>query len=137
MAYETFSRTGSGWKISRDPAALPAQQWRIVHEQWGTYFFATHDEARDEAFRIAFEKMKKILGNNKEELMTATILGKELLPKLNQLIELLADCDPVTRQKLLELAVAKHVMTVTEKREQQEHIINGITKHVRQIIGEY
>jgi hypothetical protein len=131
MAYKTFSRTGSGWEISHDPGAVPTRQWRIVHEQWGTYFFATHDEARDEAFRITFEKTKGMLGLVEED--------KEPLSKLSQLIMLLADCDPVTRQKVLEMALAKHVITVTETvgREKRDFVIDSIVKHVRQFIGDY
>jgi hypothetical protein len=59
MGYQLYSCTGSGWSISHDADAPPAKQWRIDHEHWGTYFFATHDEARDEAFRIAFENMHR------------------------------------------------------------------------------
>jgi hypothetical protein len=56
MSYRTVSHTGSGWEISHDPGAPSGEQWRIRHAQWGTKFFDSHDQARDEAFRIAFEK---------------------------------------------------------------------------------
>ena len=61
--YKTFSRTGSGWEIANDLEAPLARQWRIKHEEWGTFYFPSHELARDEAFRIAFENMRETVKN--------------------------------------------------------------------------
>jgi hypothetical protein len=61
MSYKTVSYTSSGWEISNDPLAPCDKQWRIQHAQWGTKFFPSRDEARDAAFRIAFEKARELM----------------------------------------------------------------------------
>jgi hypothetical protein len=43
MGYQLYSRASSGWRISNNPDALPARQWRIEHDQWGMHYFPTHD----------------------------------------------------------------------------------------------
>ena len=59
MPYKYVSQTSSGWEISQDPDALRNKRWRVKHVAWGTKYFATHDEARDECFRISIEKMRE------------------------------------------------------------------------------
>lgn len=44
MTYKYYSQTASGWTIETDPNVKPEKRWRAVHPEFGTKYFAEHDE---------------------------------------------------------------------------------------------
>ena len=63
-----------------------------------------------------------------------TTLGLEMVPMLKRLRDVLNDYDQLTQQKMLELALANHVMRVGRNREEKQFVIDSVAKHVRQIV---
>ena len=65
--------------------------------------------------------------------MTTTELDVDLLPKLARLTAFLDDYDPVTQQKLLELASARHAMSAGSM---SGVVAAGMHKHINQILNQ-
>jgi hypothetical protein len=64
--------------------------------------------------------------------MTTTKLDVDLLPKLERLTAILDDHDPVTQQKLLELASARYAMRAGSM---SGVVVAGMHKHINQILN--
>jgi hypothetical protein len=60
-----------------------------------------------------------------------TTLDEALFPILEQVTAVLSDYDPVTQQKILELATVRHVMRA---REHARFVATSMHKHVTQLI---
>jgi hypothetical protein len=65
--------------------------------------------------------------------MTTTKLDVDLLPKLERITAILDDYDPVTQQKLLELASVRYAMRAGSM---SGVVVAGMHKHINQILNQ-
>lgn len=59
--YAYFSNTSSGWTISTNPNASKEKRWRAIHPQFGTKYFAEHDDILKFTLENMREHLKKLM----------------------------------------------------------------------------
>lgn len=64
-------------------------------------------------------------------------IGLEHLPVIEAVAKVLDDYDPLKQQQIIEMLFARHVMLTSRDLDQQKIIMDGMTKHVRQIVNQW
>jgi len=65
--------------------------------------------------------------------MATVVLDEDLYPMLERLIAVLNDYDPLTQQKLLELACVRHALMVGNQADAKT-VAFGLCKHIKQMV---